>query len=114
MSYRDPKYINKSVQGSFDKLQSQINTTVTQVKEREYQEKLAEDARKNAITLAGDQASQSQTLLQSKSNTFGDENTLGTVGTFFQDYPKELQRLQQKWLKNLDQKIIMNLKLSYK
>ena len=88
MSYRDPKYINKSVQGSFDKLQSQINKTVTQVKEREYQEQLAEDARKNAITLAGDRKSQAQTLRQSKANTFGDENTLGTVGTFFQDYPK--------------------------
>ena len=88
MSYRDPKYINKSVQGSFDKLQGQINKTVTQVKEREYQEQLAEDARKNAITLAGDRKSQAQTLRQSKANTFGDENTLGTVGTFFQDYPK--------------------------
>ena len=99
MSYRDPKYINKSVQGSFDKLQSQINTTVTQVKEREYQEKLAEDARKNAITLAGDQASQSQTLLQSKSNTFGDENTLGTVGTFFQDYPKRAAEITTEMAK---------------
>ena len=99
MSYRDPKYINKSVQGSFDKLQSQINKTVTQVKEREYQEKLAEDARKNAITLAGDQASQAQTLRQSKANTFGDENTLGTVGTFFKDYPKRAAEIETEMAK---------------
>ena len=99
MSYRDPKYINKSVQGSFDKLQSQINKTVTQVKEREYQEKLAEDARKNAETLAGDQASQAQTLRQSKFNTFGDENTLGTVGTFFKDYPKRAAEIETEMAK---------------
>tara|TARA_R110002051_G_scaffold158148_5_gene229590 strand:+ start:7021 stop:8406 length:1386 start_codon:yes stop_codon:yes gene_type:complete len=99
MSYRDPKYINKSVQGSFDKLQNQINTTVAQVKEREYQEQLAEDARKNEITLASNKSSQAQTLRQSKANTLGDENTLGTVGTFFKDYPKRAAEITTEMAK---------------
>ena len=87
MSYRNPKYINQSVQGSFDKLQNTINASVTQAKKVEKDQELAETARKNKEMIAGVNQSQATITQNASHNTVGNEMSRGKVETYFGDYP---------------------------
>ena len=87
MSYRNPKYINQSVQGSFDKLQNTINASVTQAKKVEKDQELAETARKNKEMIAGVNQSQATITQNASNNTVGNEMSRGKVETYFGDYP---------------------------
>ena len=87
MSYRNPKYINQSVQGSFDKLQNTINASVTQAKKVEKDQELYDKAKESARVLAGSTQSQATITRNASKNTQGNQMTRGKVGQYFEEYP---------------------------
>tara|TARA_R110002050_G_scaffold291471_1_gene445961 strand:+ start:887 stop:2236 length:1350 start_codon:yes stop_codon:yes gene_type:complete len=87
MSYRNPRYIDTSVQGSFDKLQNTINSNVATMAKNQKAEELKRTNEQNARVLAG--ANQSQATINdlASNNTVGNETTTGLVDQYFEGYP---------------------------
>ena len=100
MSYRNPKYINQSVQGSFDKLQDQINRTVTRAKDVEKDQEIADEVQSNREILAGATQSQATITKNASQNTIGSEIAQSKVGAYFNEYPARAAEIAQELAKS--------------
>ena len=100
MSYRNPRYINQSVQGSFDKLQDQINRTVTRAKDVEKDQEIADEVQSNREILAGANQSQATIAKNASNNTVGGQIAQSKVGAYFNEYPARAAELAQELAKN--------------
>ena len=80
MSYRNPKYIDTSVQGSFDKLQNTINANVATMAKNQKEQKEKDEAEKNRQILAGTNQSQATITKNANYNTVGNQVTTGKIG----------------------------------
>jgi len=93
MSYRNPKYIDTSVQGSFDKLQNTINANVATMAKNQKEQKEKDEAEKNRQILAGTNQSQATITKNANYNTVGNQVTTGKVGNYFSSYPARAAEL---------------------
>lgn len=93
MSYRNPKYIDTSVQGSFDKLQNTINANVATMAKNQKEQKEKDEAEKNRQILAGTNQSQATITKNANYNTVGNQVTTGKVGNYFSGYPARAAEL---------------------
>lgn len=93
MSYRNPKYIDTSVQGSFDKLQNTINTNVATMAKNQKEQKEKDEAEQNRQILAGTNQSQATITKNATYNTVGNQVTTGKVGDYFSSYPARAAEL---------------------
>tara|TARA_R100000951_G_scaffold22133_1_gene18386 strand:+ start:639 stop:1928 length:1290 start_codon:yes stop_codon:yes gene_type:complete len=93
MSYRNPKYIDTSVQGSFDKLQNTINANVATMAKNQKEQKEKEEAEQNRQILAGTNQSQATITKNANYNTVGNQVTTGKVGDYFSSYPARAAEL---------------------
>lgn len=99
MSYRNPKYINQSVQGSFDKLQNTINASVTQAKRVEKDQELKSEADTNRGILAASIQSQATITKNAESNVVGNQMSRGKVGDYFSSYPARAAEIAMEMAK---------------
>ena len=99
MSYRNPKYINQSVQGSFDKLQNTINASVTQAKRVEKDQELKSEADTNRGILAASNQSQATITKNAESNVVGNQMSRGKVGDYFSSYPARAAEIAMEMAK---------------
>lgn len=93
MSYRNPKYIDTSVQGSFDKLQNTINANVATMAKNQKEQKEKDEAEQNRQILAGTNQSQATITKNANYNTVGNQVTTGKVGNYFSSYPARAAEL---------------------
>jgi len=93
MSYRNPKYIDTSVQGSFDKLQNTINANVATMAKNQKEQKEKDEAEQNRQILAGANQSQATITKNANYNTVGNQVTTGKVGNYFSSYPARAAEL---------------------
>ncbi len=93
MSYRNPKYIDTSVQGSFDKLQDTINANVATMAKNQKEQKEKDEAEQNRQILAGANQSQATITKNANYNTVGNQVTTGKVGNYFSSYPARAAEL---------------------
>ena len=93
MSYRNPKYIDTSVQGSFDKLQNTINANVATIAKNQKEQKEKDEAEQNRQILAGTNQSQATITKNATYNTVGNQVTTGKVGDYFSSYPARAAEL---------------------
>ena len=93
MSYRNPKYIDTSVQGSFDKLQDTINANVATMAKNQKEQKEKDEAEQNRQILAGTNQSQATITKNANYNTVGNQVTTGKVGNYFSSYPARAAEL---------------------
>ncbi len=93
MSYRNPKYIDTSVQGSFDKLQNTINANVATMAKNQKEQKEKDEAEQNRQILAGANQSQATITKNANYNTVGNQVTTGKVGDYFSSYPARAAEL---------------------
>ncbi len=93
MSYRNPKYIDTSVQGSFDKLQNTINANVATMAKNQKEQKEKDEAEQNRQILAGTNQSQATITKNANYNTVGNQVTTGKVGDYFSSYPARAAEL---------------------
>ena len=93
MSYRNPKYIDTSVQGSFDKLQNTINANVAAMAKNQKEQKEKDEAEQNRQILAGTNQSQATITKNANYNTVGNQVTTGKVGNYFSSYPARAAEL---------------------
>ena len=100
MSYRNPKYINQSVQGSFDKLQDQINSSVSQAKTVRKDQEIADKVQTNREIIAGANQGQQTIATNASHNTIGGEIAQSKVGEYFNDYPARAAELATQLAKN--------------
>ena len=100
MSYRNPKYINQSVQGSFDKLQDQINRTVAKAKDVKKDQEIADEVQSNREILAGATQSQATITKNASNNTIGSEIAQSKVGAYFNEYPARAAEIAQELAKS--------------
>ena len=99
MSYRNPKYINQSVQGSFDKLQNTINASVTQAKRVEKDQELKSEADANRGILAASNQSQATITRNAANNVVGNQMSRGKVGDYFSSYPARAAEIAMEMAK---------------
>tara|TARA_R110001592_G_C13181389_1_gene750936 strand:+ start:873 stop:2177 length:1305 start_codon:yes stop_codon:yes gene_type:complete len=99
MSYRNPKYINQSVQGSFDKLQNTINASVTQAKRVEKDQELKSEADTNRGILAASNQSQATITRNAENNVVGNQMSRGKVGDYFSSYPARAAEIAMEMAK---------------
>lgn len=93
MSYRNPKYIDTSVQGSFDKLQNTINANVATMAKNQKEQKEKDEAEQNRQILAGTNQSQATITKNANYNTVGNQVTTGKVANYFSSYPARAAEL---------------------
>jgi hypothetical protein len=93
MSYRNPRYIDTSVQGSFDKLQNTINANVATIAKNQKEQKEKDEAEQNRQILAGTNQSQATITKNATYNTVGNQVTTGKVGDYFSSYPARAAEL---------------------